>query len=126
MQHPTSELPRTPPYHYVCRPGTYPGCDAQEGRGWLENTSPSVMAAEELPLGPSMEVSTAHRDRRSGEVAKSREPSAGSSEGKLLIGEENGGDDGQGLGGHRRWQRVSLGSRAGCFGEGTALPEGRK
>jgi hypothetical protein len=26
--------------------------DAQGDRGWLENASPSVMAVEELPLGP--------------------------------------------------------------------------
>jgi hypothetical protein len=26
--------------------------DAQGDRGWLENASPSVMAVEEVPLGP--------------------------------------------------------------------------
>jgi hypothetical protein len=39
--------------------------DAQGNRGWLENASPSVMAVEEVPLGPLVEVPTANRDRRS-------------------------------------------------------------
>src|SRR5215216_2923154 len=58
-------LPRKPPYLYVGCPGTYPGCDAQRGRGWLEKASPSEIAVEELPLGHLCEETpTAYRDQR--------------------------------------------------------------
>jgi hypothetical protein len=39
--------------------------DAQGGRGWLVNASPSEMAVEELLLGLLGDLETAYRDRRS-------------------------------------------------------------
>ena len=56
--------------------------DAQKGdRGWPENASPLKMAVEELPLGLLLEAPTAQREIGE-KLAKSREPSAGSSEGQ--------------------------------------------